>query len=406
MKQYFADLHVHIGATSEGRPVKITASRKLTFANIVKEALERKGIEILGIVDCACPGVMRDIRELCRQKVLEERGDGGLTHRDQLTVLLGSEVEAVEEDGAVSHHVAYFPFLRQIDEFASVMSRYITNPELSSQRCGLPTAQLLAVVLATGGVMVPAHVFTPHKSVYGKAARRLKDLVGESGLAEIPAVELGLSADTDLADRLGELEFMAFLSNSDAHSLARIAREYNLLELAEPSFREVVLALHGRSGRRVAANFGLDPRLGKYHRTFCESCNRIAQGPPPVLACESCGRADRLLVKGVLDRIVEIADYPAPRHPARRPPYHYQVPLEFVPGVGGKSLERLIAYFGSEMAVLHTASREELTPLVGNAVAGRILLAREGSLPLLAGGGGRYGKVSSPGGEARQLKLV
>ncbi len=30
------------------------------------------------------------------------------------------------------------------------------------------------------------------------------------------------------------------------------------------------------AGRRVAANYGLDPRLGKYHRTFCLQCGNIA----------------------------------------------------------------------------------------------------------------------------------
>jgi len=217
MKQYFADLHIHIGGTAQGGPVKITASRRLTFANIIHEAQERKGIEILGVVDCACTGVLRDIHALMKQGVLEEGPDGGLHHREQVTVILGSEVEAVEPGGEVSHQVAYFPFLHQVADFSKVMSRYINNLELSSQRCGLSTAQLQAVIQAAGGVMVPAHAFTPHKSVYGKAAHRLQDLVGSEGLAAIPAIELGLSADTDLADRINELQEVTFLSNSDAH---------------------------------------------------------------------------------------------------------------------------------------------------------------------------------------------
>jgi len=53
MNHFFADLHIHIGRSSDGRPVKITASRDLTFENICVESVERKGIQVAGIIDCA-----------------------------------------------------------------------------------------------------------------------------------------------------------------------------------------------------------------------------------------------------------------------------------------------------------------------------------------------------------------
>jgi len=113
MKEYFADLHIHIGANSEGKPVKITASRKLTFANIIKECLERKGIDIIAIVDCASPGVIKDIKELIKKGELLEMPDGGMRHRDRVTVILASEIETTEENKGKSHQVAFFPFLKQ-----------------------------------------------------------------------------------------------------------------------------------------------------------------------------------------------------------------------------------------------------------------------------------------------------
>jgi uncharacterized protein (TIGR00375 family) len=245
---------------------------------------------------------------------------------------------------------------------------------------------------ACGGIFVPAHAFTPHKSLYGACAERAAPLFGEAW-ERIPAVELGLSADSDLADRIGELAAKTFLTNSDAHSLPKIAREYNLLELAAPTWEELRLALERREGRRVAANFGLDPRLGKYHRTCCEECGHIAQGTPPQLTCEACG--SEKVTRGVLDRILAIADYSEPRHPAHRPPYQYQVPLQFVPGVGPVALRKLINRFGSEMAVLHQATEEELTLAVGAKIARLIALAREGRMVLASGGGGTYGKALS-----------
>ncbi|GAH79522.1 unnamed protein product, partial [marine sediment metagenome] len=66
MKKYFMDLHVHIGRSSNGAPVKITTSRDLTFANIARECKYRKGIDIVGIVDCASPNVIDDISQLIK----------------------------------------------------------------------------------------------------------------------------------------------------------------------------------------------------------------------------------------------------------------------------------------------------------------------------------------------------
>ena len=102
---------------------------------------------------------------------------------------------------------------------------------------------------------------------------------------------------------------------------------------------------------------------------------------------------------GVLDRIVRIADYDEPHSPQHRPHYQYQVPLQFVPGVGSVTLNRLINRFGNEMAVLHEADERELGQTVGAKIAGLIIQAREGTLPLQAGGGGRYGRAvtDSPG---------
>lgn len=53
MNEVFADLHVHIGRSEKGKPIKITAARSLNFANIAKECADRKGINIVGIIDCA-----------------------------------------------------------------------------------------------------------------------------------------------------------------------------------------------------------------------------------------------------------------------------------------------------------------------------------------------------------------
>ncbi|MCD6309237.1 MAG: TIGR00375 family protein, partial [Candidatus Eremiobacteraeota bacterium] len=299
MKTIYADLHVHIGATTRGNPVKITASRGLVFGSIIRECLERKGIDLVGIVDCASPGVLADIKKLIKAGELMELPEGGLLHRDRVTVILGSELETVEENGGVSHMVGFFPFLSQIQEFSNLMSAYVTNMELSSQRASLPAGELYDVIRRCGGIMMPAHVFTPHKSVYGNAADRMTDLLGEVDFETISVVELGLSADTYIADHLAELRNKTFLSNSDAHSLPKIAREYNVLQVEKVNFREMILAFNRSSGRKVIANYGMDPKLGKYHRSFCNNCQAVVDEPPPVLSCPRCGALPPDFVRGV-----------------------------------------------------------------------------------------------------------
>lgn len=397
---FVADLHVHIGRSSSGRPVKITAARDLTFENIAAECADRKGIEIVGVVDCASPPVLDDIRALVETGEMVEQPGGGLRYREQVTVIPAAEFETYETAGGQSHHVSYFPTVEALEGFSAEMGRHVTNLELSSQACRMPAAELLEIATTFDALFVPAHCFTPHRSPYGSCVERMSEMFGERW-DDIPAIELGLSADSFLADRIEELAGKTFLSNSDAHSLPKIGREYNIIEMAAPTFEELRLALLRQDGRRVEANFGLDPRLGKYHRTFCEECEKIARGMPPVLVCESCG--SEKITRGVLDRIVQIADSEEPRMPSHRPPYQYQVPLQFVPGVGAVTLSKLINRFGSEMAVLHEAGPEELAQCVGGRIAEMIIQAREGTLPLRAGGGGRYGRAAP--GDTGQLDL-
>lgn len=40
------------------------------------------------------------------------------------------------------------------------------------------------------------------------------------------------------------------------------------MQVQDISFKEVVKALKNEEGRKVLCNYGLDPKLGKYHRTF------------------------------------------------------------------------------------------------------------------------------------------
>ena len=395
MEEVFADLHVHIGRSENGKPIKITAARSLNFANIAKECADRKGINIVGIIDCASPYVIEDIENFLKTGEAYEIEDGGIIYKDKVCILLGSEVETSEvgRNGkcGAAHNVCFFPHLSDIKGFSKEMSRHIHNITLSTQRSDVSGYELIDIVEKYNGILIPAHCFTPFKSYYGNCVHRMKDIFKEK-FDKIFSIELGLSADTYLADMITELEDKTFVTNSDAHSLPKIAREYNKMLVNDISFKEVVKALKGEDGRKVLCNYGLDPKLGKYHRTFCDSCNQVIETKEPVAVCPFCG-SDKVTF-GVFDRIELIKDKEKSKSPANRPPYVYQVPLTFIPGVGNKTIDRLLDSFGTEMTILHKLSKDDIEAVVGEKVANEIIASREGKMKIHAGGGGVYGKVT------------
>ena len=396
MYEIFADLHVHIGRSEKGKPIKITAARSLNFANIAKECADRKGINVVGIIDCASPYVIEDIENFLKTGEAYELKDGGIIYKDKVCILLGSEVETAEKGRngkcGSAHNVCFFPHLKDIKGFSNELSHHIKNITLSTQRTDLSGYDLIDMVEKYNGILIPAHVFTPHKSYYGNCSDRLENIFQEK-FQKIFAIELGLSADTFLADTIKELETKTFVTNSDAHSLPKIAREYNKMQVEDISFKEVVMALKNEDGRKVIANYGLDPKLGKYHRTYCDDCQKAIETRKPVETCPICGGKN--VTFGVFDRIELIKDKKETKSPKGRPPYTYQVPLGFIPGVGGKTIDKLLSTFETEMNILHKLSKDDIEAVVGEKIASHIVKAREGDMQIDVGGGGNYGKVKA-----------
>ena len=394
MYEIFADLHVHIGRSENGKPIKITAAKSLNFANIAKECFERKGIDVVGIIDCASPYVIEDIENFLKTGDAYEIEDGGgIIYKNKVCMILGSEVETTEirEDGkkGCAHNLCYFPKLNDIKGFSNELSHHLKNITLSTQKTNLSGYELIDIVEKYNGVLIPAHIFTPFKSYYGNCTERLERIFKEK-YNKIFAVELGLSADTYIADEIKELSNKSFITNSDAHSLPKIAREYNKLLVKDINYREIMKAIKMEDGRKIMANYGLDPKLGKYNRTFCEDCNSSVELAPPVTVCDKCNGTN--ITMGVYDRIEIIKDQDS-LSPEERPKYNYQIPLQFMPGVGGKTIEKLLDTFKTEMTILHKVSKDDIEAVIGSKQAAIIDEARRGNLHIHAGGGGVYGKV-------------
>ncbi len=210
-------------------------------------------------------------------------------------------------------------------------------------------------------------------------------------------MNFGLSADTDYADRIRELANKKFLTNSDAHSLPKIAREYNTFEMENISFESFKKVLGYEEEKSesetkklnyIVCNNGMYSRLGKYNKTYCDMCECVSEIEDG--KCKKCG--SKKIVKGVEDRVLEIADGKS-ISPKNRPEYIYKIPLEYIPKLGKKTKEKMLELYGTEMNILNKVSIENIEENFGKQIAKNIEIARNGNITIQNGGGGIYGKL-------------
>lgn len=386
LNTYFADMHIHIGRDIYDHPVKITAAKSLTLTNILNESSRHKGIEMIGVIDSHAPAVQQELKQLIEKGKAYELEEGGIRY-EAVTMLLGSEIEVYDEKCQGPLHVLCFlPTLEKMESFSEWLTTKMKNITLSSQRYYGTAKALQYKVKELSGLFIPAHVFTPFKSLYGRGVKTSLREVLDPEL--IDGIELGLSSDTEMADQIEELHDYTFVSNSDAHSLPKIGREYQEIMMVEPTFQEFYYALHQVNGRKIKRNFGMNPRLGKYHTTVCRECMTALS--PEDHECTKCH--SKKIIKGVADRIQELADVTLDG--PNRPPYIYQVPLEYLPHLGPKTFKKLVDSFQTEMNIIHHVPYEELTEIVSEKLAQSIIRNREGKIAIKAGGGGRYGSLT------------
>lgn len=191
MREFFADIHIHIGRTRTGRAVKITGARSLTIDQILIEATQSKGMGMIGVIDAQSPEVLEELIEGVEEGKYTELSDGGLSF-EQTVSLLGSELEINDNHSKGPIHVlAFMPTLRKMTEFSAWLALHMKNVHLSSQRLYVDGKILQHKVKELGGLFIPAHIFTPHKSLFGKGVSTSLTEVFDPDL--IDAVELGLN---------------------------------------------------------------------------------------------------------------------------------------------------------------------------------------------------------------------
>ncbi|NJE75678.1 TIGR00375 family protein [Thermococcus sp. ES12] len=382
--QVDADLHIHSRYSK-------AVSKAMTIPNLAENA-RFKGLGLVGTGDILNP--------LWEGELLRyaEKVEEGTYERKGVRFLLTAEVE----DDRRVHHVLIFPSIETVREIRERLRPYSQDIDREGRpHLGLSASEIADLANELDVLIGPAHAFTPWTSLY-KEYNSLKEAYDG---AKIQFLELGLSADSEMADRIKAHHSLTYLSNSDAHSPMphRLGREFNRFEIKEVTFEEVRKAILRRGGRQIVLNAGLDPRLGKYHLTACSRCYTKYSLSDARAFRWKCPRCGGRIKKGVYDRILELAD--TEERPKDRPPYLRLAPLAEIiamvigKGVGTKAVrliwERFLREFGSEIRVLVDVPLEGLAE-VHEEVAKAVWAYRKGKLVVIPGGGGKYGEIKLP----------
>jgi len=383
-----ADLHIHSrfsGATSD----------KMNIKTISIEA-PRKGVNVVATGDCLHGEWMKEIKQC-------ELVDEGTYEINGTRFILSTEIEAVKR----VHHLIYFPSMSAAEDFKERIKFKSRNLETDGRpNVDLNGEQLATIAKDVDALIGPAHAFTPWTAIYAYY-KNLEDCYGS--LANyVSFVELGLSADTDFADKIKELHRLTFLTNSDCHSPhpVRLAREFNRFEVKDATFNEVKKAILRQDGNKSVLNVGLPPQEGKYHETACSSCYTHYTLEDAIRRRWKCSCGKRIK-RGVKDNINEKADFKEPQHPDHRPPYIHLIPLaEIITKAVGqhnpftqtvtKRWNELINAFGSEINVLLDVDIEEISKVTVPAVTEAIQAFRDKKVIIIPGGGGQYGRIELP----------
>ncbi len=379
------DLHIH---SRFSRAV----SQKMTLPVLSKDAA-KKGVHIVGTGDCLHPIWLKEIREM--QKI-----DEGTFELNKTRFILTTEVE----DTMRVHHLIFFPSISAIEEFTEKIKDK-TNLKIDGRpKLYLNGEQIAGYAEDVNALIGPAHAFTPWTAMYAYHDS-LKSCYG-SLVDYVSFVELGLSADSDYADRIKELKRLTFLTNSDAHSPypLRLAREFNRFDVEEAKFENIKNAIV-RKKEKIILNVGLPPREGKYNESACIKCYRhyiLREAVMKKWKC-ACGGT---IKKGVRDRIEELSNYPEPEYPDYRPRYLHLIPLSEIiaKAMNMTPLTKtvfaewgnLIKKFGNEVNVLVDASMDEIKENTNEKIANAIQAFRENKVIIHPGGGGRYGIIELP----------
>ena len=401
-----ADLHIH------------SKYSRATSRDCVPEYLDlwarRKGIGLVGTGDFTHPAWREELHDklapaeeglyTLRPGVSLPDPCAGAAERPRFVVT--GEISSIYKRGdrvRKVHNLILLPSLEAADNLARKLEAIGNIHSDGRPILGLDSRDLLEITLEScpDAVFVPAHIWTPHFSLFGAFSGfdTIEECFGDL-TPYIHALETGLSSDPPMNWRLSALDRYHLISNSDAHSPAKLGREANLLDI-QPSYPALASAIQTGAGLKGTIEFY--PEEGKYHfdgHRNCRQCLTPAETEAAGGRCPVCGKK---ITIGVLHRVEELADRPEGYMRPDAPAFESLVPLPEViaASAGGSATgkkvneqyETLLRELGSEFHILREAPVEDIGRVAGPLVAEGIRRLRTGRVERDPGYDGAYGVI-------------
>jgi DNA helicase-2/ATP-dependent DNA helicase PcrA len=407
---FVADLHIHSHLSR-------ATSKSLDLEHLHKTA-QIKGITVVGTGDFTHP---RWMEELTSKLVPAEPGlyrlkddiaravdaDVPGACRGPVRFLLSVEISSIYKRNGKTRKVHNLVFAPDLEVAGKIAARLGGIGNITSDGrpiLGLDSRDLLEIVLESSpdSFLVPAHIWTPWFSALGEQsgfdsiAECFGDLAGH-----VFAAETGLSSDPAMNFRLSQLDRLALISSSDAHSPEKLGREATLFD-CDLGYHALRDALRDRR-EGLAGTVEFFPEEGKYHFDGHRKCDVVRTPDEARNLGRICPKCGKPLTAGVASRVEALSDRPEGYIPEFAKPFHRLVPLAEIVGelcdVGPdtgtvrRHCERLLGRLGPELSVLTAAPAEDLDREGPPLLAEALTRMRQGRVLARAGYDGEYGVV-------------
>lgn len=394
--KFYADLHVH------SRFSRAT-SKSLTLEALARGAL-KKGISVLGTGDFTHPAWLEEL-----QKGLVDAESGLYRLKDRpadVRFMLTTEISTIyKHAGKVRkvHHLVVAPDLESARTIAASLARIGNIVSDGRPILGITSRNLLEIVLSANenAFIVPAHIWTPWFSALGsKSGYDSIEECYEDLAHHIFALETGLSSDPPMNWMVSSLDAYYLISNSDAHSAAKLGREGTVFDTSLDYYAMKDAMEYGKG---LIGTVEFFPEEGKYHLDGHRDCGVVLM-PEETLKldgiCPVCGKK---LTIGVLSRVEDLSDRHDGSRPTKARQFFSLIPLAEILGeimqVGSTSkrvesvYERLVGQLGGELPLLLDIDVEEIRSVSGEVLALAIERMRAGQVHKEAGYDGTFGRV-------------
>ncbi|NOT57520.1 MAG: DNA helicase UvrD [Deltaproteobacteria bacterium] len=394
-----ADLHIH-------SRFSYACSKEMEVERLAWWA-KRKGISLLGTGDFTHPIYLIHLKQ-----TLEPAEEGLFRlragERDVRFMLTVEVTNIFRQDGRLrkTHTLIFAPSFSVVERLNARLADHgkLAMDGRPTLRCSARDLLRMVKDTAPECEVIPAHVWTPWFSVLGSLSGfdSLVECYGDD-VTHIRAVETGLSSDPAMNWRLSTLDGVALISNSDAHSPRKLAREANVLD-CELSYSGVLGALLCRDPTRFLHTIEFFPEEGKYHLDGHRQC-QVRVDPTAIRQRKQrCSVCDKPLTVGVLHRVTALADRVVGYTPTNPIPAKYVIPLEEIiaAALGQKpntkrvvtAYNALLEEYGTELGILLDHEEEELARATPPRILAGILKARRGEVRISPGYDGEYGTLA------------